>query len=203
MEELSKRIGLLQNLVDGYQPACFGVNAERKRTSDFLASQYEVLFSKLQQLVDNAMCMHFLARGVLNDEEAEQLALVEDALSVQELYNAMDREYLILIQCMQYDSFHTSRSCSNTIPCITSANLDIWYSLSLVEKLLGVITLLEDKDQEFLGEKNGVAPTLEMIEELTKKTFEEGKAVSVGRVRDVFSLICYLLYTLGHLIIIL
>ena len=58
---------------------------------------------------------------------------------------------------------------------------------------MGVITLLEGKDQEFLGEKNGVAPTLEMEEELTKTTSEEGKAVSVGRVRDVFSLICYLL----------
>ena len=91
MEELSQGIGLLQNLVDGYQPACFGVEAERKSTSYFLALQYEVLFSKLQQLVDNAMCVHFLARGVLDDEEAEQLALVEDAFSVEELFGTMDR----------------------------------------------------------------------------------------------------------------
>ena len=91
MEELSKQISLLQNLVDGYQPACFGAKTERKCTSDFLASQYEVLFSKLQQLVDDAMCKCLLARGVLDDEEAEQLALVEDAFSVEELFGTMDR----------------------------------------------------------------------------------------------------------------
>ena len=93
MEQLCKDIVHLQNMVYGYRPASFGKEAERKERSDILTSQYDDLFDRLQQCVEEAMCKRWLAYGVLDDEEAKQVAINEDAMAMEEVYGAIDREY--------------------------------------------------------------------------------------------------------------
>ena len=102
MEQLSKDIADLQNLVDVYHPTSFDDDVEREERYNVLTSKYNKLFSTLSHCVDRAMHKLLLAHEELNDEDAEKVAMHKDAVTVEDMYGALDRKYQIFFCSKSY-----------------------------------------------------------------------------------------------------